>query len=148
MVPSRKFLLCVDGSECSKRAAIKAGECAMSQRNDVVHIVSVVPLVEVGEEAPSQVVAKRTKEAEEAVAEAKRLVLLQQNNFLATTTEVMENEDVRSCICKLGETYDVVVMGSSGKGGVETFLLGSVAQYVLSHCPADVLIVRPQQKKK
>lgn len=40
---------------------------------------------------------------------------------------------------------DLVVCGNEGLGGVEQFLLGSVAQTILIHAPADVLIARRDQ---
>ncbi|NTU99946.1 MAG: universal stress protein [Methanoregulaceae archaeon] len=38
---------------------------------------------------------------------------------------------------------DLVVVGSHGKSEVDRLLLGSVSSFVVSNCPANVLVVRP-----
>ena len=37
--------------------------------------------------------------------------------------------------------YDLLVMGSRGRGALTASLLGSVSRYALNHCPIPVLIV-------
>lgn len=46
---------------------------------------------------------------------------------------------------KLGA--DLIVLGSSGLGGVLEALLGSVSRYVLQHTRVPVLVVRPEPKR-
>jgi nucleotide-binding universal stress UspA family protein len=38
--------------------------------------------------------------------------------------------------------YDMIVLGSKGRGAVADFLLGSVAQRVLAHASQPVLLVK------
>ena len=40
------------------------------------------------------------------------------------------------------EHGDLVVVGSHGRTGIKRLLLGSVAEYVVSHAPCSVLVVR------
>jgi nucleotide-binding universal stress UspA family protein len=42
---------------------------------------------------------------------------------------------------------DLVVMGSHGRTGLSRLLLGSVAQYVVSHAPCSVEVIRKKTKK-
>jgi nucleotide-binding universal stress UspA family protein len=44
--------------------------------------------------------------------------------------------------CARAEGVGLVVMGSHGRTGLARLLLGSVAAYVVSHAPCDVLVVR------
>lgn len=40
------------------------------------------------------------------------------------------------------EKYDLIIMGSRGLGAIQQIFMGSVSQYVLSHAPCPVMIVR------
>jgi nucleotide-binding universal stress UspA family protein len=42
---------------------------------------------------------------------------------------------------------DLIVMGSHGRTGLSRLLLGSVAQYVVSHAPCSVEVVRNRKSK-
>lgn len=44
-------------------------------------------------------------------------------------------------ICAESAAADMVVMGSRGRGRLKGFLMGSVSQYVATHCGKPVLIV-------
>ena len=57
-------------------------------------------------------------------------------------TELIESAEVRASLVSFCKEFDFVVVGSTGNSEVGTFLLGSVAQYVLSHCPVNVIVVR------
>ena len=41
---------------------------------------------------------------------------------------------------------DMIIMGSLGKGGLERFLLGSVADKVVRHSKISVLVVKKQKQ--
>lgn len=45
-------------------------------------------------------------------------------------------------LLKAAETADVVVVGSRGRGGFATLVLGSVAEQVVRHSPTPVIVVR------
>ena len=42
----------------------------------------------------------------------------------------------------LVEQFDVIVVGSHGRGFVKRVVLGSVSHHVLQHAPCPVLVVR------
>jgi Universal stress protein family len=44
--------------------------------------------------------------------------------------------------------YDLLVMGSRGRGALVASLLGSVSHYALNHCPIPVLIVHADEEHK
>ena len=48
-------------------------------------------------------------------------------------SEVITNES---------KNYDIVIMGTWGRGGIKKFLLGDTAEYVAQHAKSPVLLVR------
>jgi nucleotide-binding universal stress UspA family protein len=65
---------------------------------------------------------------------------------LKVETEV-SNGDPRSVIVDQAEEWsaDLVVVGSHGYTGLKRFLLGSVAQSVVSHAPCSVEVIRKKR---
>jgi nucleotide-binding universal stress UspA family protein len=51
--------------------------------------------------------------------------------------------DPRNVIVEASSRYDLVVLGTHGRGGLARMLLGSVADYVVRHAQCPVLTVRP-----
>ncbi|MDR3727582.1 MAG: universal stress protein [Terracidiphilus sp.] len=60
----------------------------------------------------------------------------------------VEVGDVRERIIDIAEQWraDLIVVGSHGRGGIESFLLGSVAESVARHAKCSVEIVRAPTK--
>jgi len=58
---------------------------------------------------------------------------------------VVRSGDARSLVLEQAERLgaDLTVLGTHGRSGINRFLMGSVAEWVLSHSTNDVLIVRP-----
>ena len=57
---------------------------------------------------------------------------------------VVEDHAPARAICDYAENHDVdlIVVGSHGRGGMERWLIGSVAERVVRHAAADVYVVR------
>src|SRR5688572_14476942 len=68
---------------------------------------------------------------------------------LKTETAVRDG-DPRSLIVKEAEEWpaDLIVLGSHGYTGIKRWLLGSVAQSIVSHAPCSVEIVRSRDVKE
>jgi nucleotide-binding universal stress UspA family protein len=56
----------------------------------------------------------------------------------------VEIGDPRDVIVTLAENHaaDLVIVGSHGRTGLPRLLMGSVANYVVSHAPCDVLVAK------
>ena len=133
----KKILVPVDGSNASCRAAVhaaklaeltKAGLAFLIVRQFVVGRKDVYSVLNDAEarairEKIREVVAAETTQAFEFIEEKSRDVA-----FTIVDIAIAEN-------------VDLIVMGASGKGGVKTFLLGSVSQEVLrkSACPVTIV---------
>jgi nucleotide-binding universal stress UspA family protein len=63
---------------------------------------------------------------------------------------VVRNGDPRSVIVDEAKDWpaDLIVVGSHGYSGVKRWLLGSVAQSVVSHAPCSVEVVRKRTEEE
>jgi nucleotide-binding universal stress UspA family protein len=136
------ILLAVDGSEHGVHAAKVAGDLAREVEAQVLRIVVVYDPVpaNLGEPNLSQTIAARQEEAQEIVDSS----LKELGDVPAEIhTEIIEGQiadkivDVASI-----RNSDVIVMGSRGRTGLASALLGSNSQKVVSNAPCPVLIVR------
>ena len=105
-------------------------------------VLTAVPILPVLEESPAAVFANWSKEvarqAEEHVRScAARLPPPQ----FATSTRVIKGNPV-PVISDVSRDFDLVVMGSHGREGLDRFLLGSVSHAIVHHVPCPVLVIR------
>ena len=65
-------------------------------------------------------------------------------------TTILTDQPIRAALIHQIEAghYDLVVMGSRGRGAVRSALLGSVSHYVLNHSPVPVLIVHADHPRQ
>ncbi|MDJ0958523.1 MAG: universal stress protein [Arenicellales bacterium] len=145
-----KNILCaIDGSEHSLRAATQACEIAKQSGGSLTFIVVTKPFKISSE-------AKQYLERESLLGEATYIVAPMTEKVLDEAKRSAKNaeiKDVKTVIregqaarkiveyAKL-EKCDVIVMGSRGRGDVESFLLGSVAHKVSSLAPCTVMLVK------
>ena len=140
-LPFSKVLIAVDNSECASRAfdyAVRLSKLA-GARISVIHVIPPVPATEgipVAELAEDM-----AKEGEQLLANIKTRAEIQ---FGIRVETVLGNGNPSKVI--LATTNDIgadlIVMGSSGMGGVKEFLLGSVSHAVSNHAQCPVLIVK------
>lgn len=146
---SKKILCAIDGSEHSLRAATEACEMAQQSGGSLTFIVVTKPF-KISTEA------KRYLERENLLGEATYIVAPMTEKVLDEAkrcarkakidnvkTVIREGQAARKIVeyAKL-EKCDVIVLGSRGRGDVESFLLGSVAHKVSSLAPCTVVLVR------
>ena len=57
---------------------------------------------------------------------------------------VVEDHAPARAICEYAEKHDIdlIIVGSHGRGGMERWLIGSVAERVVRHARANVYVVR------
>lgn len=136
------ILLAVDGSEHGLRAAKVAGDLARATKAQTLRMIVVYdPLPpNLGEPNLSRAIASRQQEAQDIVDHSTKEVGEIPGEI---HTEIIEGQiadkivDVASI-----RNSDVIVMGSRGRTGLASALLGSNSQKVVSQAPCPVLIVR------
>ena len=136
----KKVLAAVDGSEASMHAVRKALEIADRMGAEVT-LAHVVPHVFV----PAEVPFDAGRFAEEALRAGETLLT-------QASAEVGRPAIARVClrgspgeaIAELAESgsYDLVVVGSKGRGAVSRMLVGSITDRLVHICKRPVLVVR------
>lgn len=145
-----KILLAIDGSEHSKTTIdeIAGRPFPPNTKVRIITAYQTTPLITTLEPMgvskdyyveTNLLVLKATKEIIEKAAK----ILRKKNPSLTVTTIAMEGSP-KSVILDEAEKFgaNLIVVGSHGQGGVERFLLGSVAYAVSFHAKCSVEIVR------
>lgn len=85
----------------------------------------------------------------QATATVERAAAILRQADVAVETKV-EDGDTRTVIVDEAEKWnaDLIVVGSHGLGRVRRLLLGSVAQYLATHAPCSIEIVRQKIQRK
>ena len=144
-----KILLAVDGSPYSDQAVHSVVQRPWPE-GTTVRVLSVAPpigtpavgeLMYAGGELDNLLEQTRRKARRVSSEAAERL-----RSSGLSAEEVTREGDPRSEIVEEAEQWsaDLIVLGSHGYTGLKKWLLGSIAQSVVSHAPCSVEVVRPK----
>lgn len=140
-MPVRKILCPIDFSPASDAALRWAGGLArqVGAEVDVIHSWQLSAYSEPTSELAKESRRQLTKELDAAVARAglDNIVVRSQLRLGAPEEEIVQ------CAADLGS--DLIVMGTTGKTGIQHFLIGSVAERVMRAAPVPVVTVRWKQ---
>jgi len=146
----QSILIAVDGSPDAHAALAQAIDLAEAEHARLTLFSAVAkPPVEAywgGDGAVAAEIATRA----EADADAILRAAVERVPDRLPVTSVLSTEPVRPALIhqiRVGR-YDLVVMGSRGRGALRSALLGSASHYVLNHSPVPVLIVHAQADKR
>lgn len=139
----KKIMVATDGSECSKKAVAAGIEIARLS-GGVVYAVYVVSTdyfssmsVDAGWESMYEFLKKEGKEALEYAASAC------EEAGVPVEAIMLEGHPAPEIIDFAEDTaMDLVVIGTTGRTGLNRILLGSVAGHVVRHCKVPVMVVR------
>ena len=139
--PVSRVLMAVEGREDAIR--LKTWLTSHPFKNPVaVTILSVVPSLHMVD--PHLVVglegwAEQSKQhAEQIVKDTARALASQQ---FTVSTDVRQGDPVTT-VCEVGNSHDLIVVGSHGRKGLDRFLLGSVSHGIVHRASCSVLVVR------
>jgi len=143
------ILVAVDGSADADAALAHAIDLAESEHTRLTLMTAVTEVpptayLIAGEEA-GHLSESVHRQAEAVIRQARERVPAD----LPVTT-VLSEQPIRVALIrqlKKGD-YDLVVMGSRGRGAVRAALLGSASHYVLHHSPVPVLIVHAERSRQ
>jgi nucleotide-binding universal stress UspA family protein len=138
---AKHILACIDFSEQSTRSLAEVGEYARTygSRVTLLHIADPRAFV------PPQAVLEPASVTDRSSHEAALRQL--QGAHLAgidSKVAVVEDHAAARAICDYATNHDVdlIVVGSHGRGGMERWLIGSVAERVVRHATVNVFVVR------
>jgi nucleotide-binding universal stress UspA family protein len=144
----RNILVCVDGSPQSDGALSQAIDLAECQHARLTLLTAVTrppywtntPMTAAGLESLG------SELQHEAAATLRTAVERVPDSNPVTT--ILSQEPIREAlICQIHSgRYDLVVLGTRGRGALSAAVLGSVSHYALNHCHVPVLIVRAEGK--
>lgn len=138
-----KILVPTDGSEFSDIGELRALRAANEIGAKVVILSIAETDVSFGfryKSAANALSEALVEESEENIEHAKEIAKdfpnvdieyrIEKGRPAAVILDTLENED-----------FDLLIIGSSGKSGVNKFIMGSVAERVVSHANCDVLVI-------
>jgi len=145
-----KVLIATDGSDFAIDAAKKAS--TLLDPNSHITVVTVVPLPVIPATAPVTgldagpiVTPETTEELDHALHAEAEAGLTRTVAALGRPAEhMLVMGDPAAELCRVAEEgkFDVVALGSHGRGLMKRMVLGSVSHHVLQHAPCPVLVVR------
>jgi nucleotide-binding universal stress UspA family protein len=143
------ILVSIDGSPHAEQALAEALDIAHAGRSRVTLLSAVRhcpawAYSPVSAAAAEQLTADFEKEAKRVMHDAVARVPQE-----IPVTKILTHKPIRQALLeriKSGE-YDLLVMGSRGRGGMKASLLGSVSHYALNHSPIPVLIVHTPDER-
>jgi nucleotide-binding universal stress UspA family protein len=139
--PVARVLMAVEGIEDATR--LHKWLTSHPFKNPVaVTILSVVPSLAMVE--PNLMVGfkswseEHNRQAQQVVQDTAEALAGPQFNV---TTDVRMGDPV-STVCDVGNSYDLIVVGSHGRKGLDRFLLGSVSHGIVHRANTSVLVIR------
>ncbi len=105
-------------------------------------VLTAVPILPVLEESPAAAFADWSEEvARQAETYVRTCVQQLPPPQFTTSSRVMKGDPV-SVISEVSKDFDLVVVGSHGREGLDRFLLGSVSHAIVHHVACPVLVIR------
>ena len=149
-----KIVVGVDGSEPSHEALRwAAAEAALrGARIVAAHSWTFVPPTPIGE--PGMIPMPATDyvgqlDAERNAAQAELGAALEEV-FPDGTPDDLESKllegDAEDALVREAADAELLVVGSRGRSGLKSVLLGSVSRHVVSHAPCPVVVVKPRSE--
>lgn len=143
----KKIVVGIDGSAASQRALEVAAEEARLRGARLV-IVSAWDIPVVMSTAvvyPPEIIDGIRADTEASVAAAQTWVT-EHEPQVECEGKVMQGP-AATVLLEEAEDADMIVVGSRGRGGFSSLLLGSVSQQIVHHAPCPVLVVRQVERR-
>ena len=153
----RRVLLAMDGSRDSDAVATLLLDLPLPQQSEIIlltavqaHIAALSRISSISLEANQKILkeiqANEEREARKLLSKTKKQF---QDKGYEVSSLVPKGEPAEEILASANTLYpDLIALGAKGLTGIETFLLGSVAQRVARFSRYSVLIGRSNRRKK
>ena len=139
----KNILVPLDGSDASRRAMDEA--IYLSGLSGAT--LTFLYVMDLNKELPA---AQRIWEESHSIEEWKKAVAEKLATFVVGLEDKIQHEDIvevgspGKVIQRIAQERrtDLILMGSRGLNVLENIVLGSVSQYILTHAPCPVMVVR------
>ena len=145
----KKMLVATDGSKHSLHAAEKAAEIAKNNKSEVVLVHVLHPFVHLATApGPMDLGGQFEEDSEESIKKNGEEVMEKTRKPFDAASVKVSTQFLKGNVAQaiIGEVVkdkaDLVVVGATGRGGVSSWLLGSIAEKIARNAPCPVLIVR------
>ncbi len=138
-----KILVAVDESESSHRAVTAATDLALQFHASVCLLHAYPHIADyLGSPMYEQLVQAQTLEGEQFLQTLRMEIDQATNHAVPVETQLLEGAPTEA-ILKVAEAekFDLIVVGSHGKGPFANLLLGSVSQTLTRKAPCPVMVV-------
>jgi len=146
------FLLAVDGSDSSLKAAEKTSELTEFHESQV----SILTVLDISKIELSELQSYRSEKSLDKLIEknkgdmnkkGKQILNEAAEYFKGKNTEIkkiIKYGDAADVICDYAEekNFDFIILADKGLSGVKRFFLGSISDKVVRHAKSSVIIVR------
>lgn len=140
-----KILVPIDSTKKSTRA-LDASIYFSKHLGASVTILQIIPRAKEKEELFVKDVLKKSRiKAEKSIKEAKKYC--DDRNVIANHRIIAGEESEAIVKTAKKSKYDLIIMGSSGKGAVKEIIFGSISNYVMHNSNVPVLIVKEKSDK-
>jgi len=146
----RNIIVSIDGSDHSDRALDEAIDIARADQARLTILTAIPqPPVWAASAMAAGACAVSAAELEKEAVDIMRRAVKRVPADVPVTT-IISRKPIRNALIKrLDEgNFDLLVMGSRGRGAFTASLLGSVSHYALNHSPIPVLIVHADKPPK
>ncbi len=141
----KQILLAIDGSPHALEATRLLAQRFGNHPFTVIVLTVVEPCyADVNDSSPDWLVDQKQSENHAAADAYRRVRQLFRGTKSQISHEIREGEFGPTLVKAAKEAdVDLVVVGARGRSAVSRILLGSVSDYVATHAPCSVLVVRP-----
>ncbi len=144
------ILVSIDGSDHSDRALDEAIDIARADQARLTILTAITqPPVWAASAMAAGACALNAADLEKEAVDVMRQAVKRVPKDVPVTT-IISRKPIRHALMGRVKSsdYDLLVMGSRGRGAFTASLLGSVSHYALNHCPIPVLIVHADADHK
>ena len=141
----KRIVVPTDGSEVSMEAVNHAIYIAKKLNSEIyaIYVVDISPFVGLPMEGSWEMITEVLREEGEEIL--KKVKELGEKEGVEIKTKMLDGIPAEEIVRFAKEkNADLIVMGTTGKTGLERILLGSVAERVIKTSPCPVLVVKKQ----